>query len=84
MTVRLCCIWKSGVLESADRELWRSGKEKKIMVLQEWKQLLKNKILLIVLIAIIAIPTIYDTIFRVNVGSIWQNRGFTGSDCQLR
>ena len=44
------------------------------MILQEWKQLLKNKMLLIVLIAIIAIPTIYTTLF---LGSMWDPYGKT-------
>lgn len=33
------------------------------MLKQEWKKLLGNKIMLIVIVAIIAIPTIYTTLF---------------------
>ncbi|MCH1983503.1 YhgE/Pip domain-containing protein [Ruminococcus sp. OA3] len=42
------------------------------MIKREWKKLLHNKILLIVLIAIIAIPTIYTTLF---LGSMWDPYG---------
>ena len=42
------------------------------MIKQEWKQLLKNKMLMVVLIAIIAIPTIYTTLF---LGSMWDPYG---------
>lgn len=42
------------------------------MLLQEWKQLFKNKMLMIVLIAIVAIPTIYTTLF---LGSMWDPYG---------
>ena len=38
------------------------------MLKQEWKKLLGNKIMLIVIVAIIAIPTIYTTLF---LGSMW-------------
>lgn len=42
------------------------------MVRQEWKSLFKNKILLLVVAAIIAIPTIYTTLF---LGSMWDPYG---------
>lgn len=42
------------------------------MIRREWQKLLKNKILLIVMIAIIAIPTIYTTLF---LGSMWDPYG---------
>lgn len=42
------------------------------MIRQEWKRLLHNKILLIVLAAILAIPTIYTTLF---LGSMWDPYG---------
>ena len=42
------------------------------MLIQEWKQLFKNKMLMIVLIAIVAIPTIYTTLF---LGSMWDPYG---------
>ncbi len=42
------------------------------MIKREWKKLLHNKILLVVLIAIIAIPTIYTTLF---LGSMWDPYG---------
>lgn len=42
------------------------------MVRQEWKNLFKNKILMLVIIAIIAIPTIYTTLF---LGSMWDPYG---------
>lgn len=42
------------------------------MIRQEWKKLLKNKILVVVLIAIIAIPAIYTTLF---LGSMWDPYG---------
>lgn len=42
------------------------------MIKAEWKKLLKNKTMLIVLIAIIAIPTIYTTLF---LGSMWDPYG---------
>ena len=38
------------------------------MIKQEWAYLRKNKILLLVFLAIIAIPTIYTTLF---LGSMW-------------
>ena len=38
------------------------------MLKQEWRKLFKNKILLIVTVAVIAIPTIYTTLF---LGSMW-------------
>ena len=42
------------------------------MLKQEWKKLLKNKVLIIVLIAIIAIPSIYTSLF---LGSMWDPYG---------
>ncbi len=42
------------------------------MVKQEWKSLLHNWVLVIVLIAILAIPTIYTTLF---LGSMWDPYG---------
>ncbi len=42
------------------------------MIKGEWKKLLKNKTLLVVLVAIIAIPTIYTTLF---LGSMWDPYG---------
>ncbi len=42
------------------------------MIKQEWKHLLRNPILLIVLVAIIFIPTIYTTLF---LGSMWDPYG---------
>lgn len=42
------------------------------MLRQEWKNLFKNKILLIVTAAVIAIPTIYTTLF---LGSMWDPYG---------
>lgn len=42
------------------------------MLKREWKSLFSNKILLVVLIAIIAIPTIYTTLF---LGSMWDPYG---------
>ncbi|MDF2803252.1 MAG: smc 3 [Anaerocolumna sp.] len=42
------------------------------MIKGEWKRLLKNKTLLVVLVAIIAIPTIYTTLF---LGSMWDPYG---------
>ena len=42
------------------------------MLKQEWKKLLGNKIMLIVIVAIIAIPTIYTTLF---LGSMWDPYG---------
>lgn len=42
------------------------------MLIQEWKQLFRNKMLMIVLIAIVAIPTIYTTLF---LGSMWDPYG---------
>lgn len=42
------------------------------MIKNEWQNLLHNKILLIVLIAIVAIPTIYTTLF---LGSMWDPYG---------
>ena len=42
------------------------------MLRQEWRKLFKNKILLIVTVAVIAIPTIYTTLF---LGSMWDPYG---------
>lgn len=42
------------------------------MIKGEWKKLLKNKTMLVVLVAIIAIPTIYTTLF---LGSMWDPYG---------
>lgn len=42
------------------------------MIRREWQKLLKNKILLLVMVAIIAIPTIYTTLF---LGSMWDPYG---------
>ena len=42
------------------------------MLRQEWHSLFKNKILLIVTVAVIAIPTIYTTLF---LGSMWDPYG---------
>ena len=42
------------------------------MLVQEWKSLLKNRMLLIVLAGIIAIPAIYTTLF---LGSMWDPYG---------
>lgn len=38
------------------------------MLKNEWKKLLSNKLMLVVVVAIIAIPTIYTTLF---LGSMW-------------
>ena len=45
------------------------------MLRHEWKALLKNRILLIVTIAVIVIPTIYTTLF---LGSMWDPYGNLG------
>ena len=42
------------------------------MLRKEWKSLFKNKLLLVVVIAVIAIPTIYNTLF---LGSMWDPYG---------
>lgn len=42
------------------------------MLRQEWNRLFKNKILLIVIVAVITIPTIYTTLF---LGSMWDPYG---------
>ena len=42
------------------------------MLKKEWKNLLKNKFLIVALIAIIAIPTIYSTLF---LSSMWDPYG---------
>lgn len=44
------------------------------MVRQEWKKLFHNKILLLVVIAVIVIPSIYTTLF---LGSMWDPYGKT-------
>lgn len=44
------------------------------MIRQEWKALSKNWILMIVMVAIVAIPTIYTTLF---LGSMWDPYGKT-------
>lgn len=46
------------------------------MIKGEWKKLLKNKTLVVVLIAIIAIPAIYTTLF---LGSMWDPYGKLGN-----
>ena len=43
-----------------------------IMLKKEWKALLSNKMLLLVIVAVIAIPTIYTTLF---LGSMWDPYG---------
>ena len=42
------------------------------MLKNEWKKLLSNKLMLVVVVAIIAIPTIYTTLF---LGSMWDPYG---------
>ena len=42
------------------------------MLKNEWKHLVKNKLMLIVVIAVITIPTIYTTLF---LGSMWDPYG---------
>ncbi|WP_159334047.1 hypothetical protein, partial [Klebsiella pneumoniae] len=42
------------------------------MLKKEWKDLFKNKFLIVALIAIIAIPTIYSTLF---LSSMWDPYG---------
>ncbi|MFQ7289339.1 MAG: hypothetical protein ACLRPV_10880 [Lacrimispora saccharolytica] len=43
------------------------------MLKLEWKKLLSNKLMLVVIVAIIAIPTIYTTLFSgIHVGPLWQ------------
>ena len=42
------------------------------MLKLEWKKLLSNKLMLVVIVAIIAIPTIYTTLF---LGSMWDPYG---------
>lgn len=44
------------------------------MLKQEWKKLLGNKMMMVVIVAIIAIPTIYTTLF---LGSMWDPYGNT-------
>ena len=47
------------------------------MLRREWKKLLSNKMMLIVVLAIIAIPTIYTTLF---LGSMWDPYGKVNED----
>ena len=43
------------------------------MLKLEWKKLLSNKLMLVVIVAIIAIPTIYTTLFSgIHVGPLRQ------------
>ncbi len=42
------------------------------MIKDEWKNLFKNKLMIVVLIAIILIPSIYTTFF---LGSMWDPYG---------
>ena len=42
------------------------------MLKREWKKLLNNKLMLLVVVAVIAIPTIYTTLF---LGSMWDPYG---------
>ena len=42
------------------------------MLKREWKKLLNNKLMLLVVVAVIAIPTIYTTLF---LGSMWDQIG---------
>ena len=42
------------------------------MLKLEWKKLLSNNLMLVVIVAIIAIPTIYTTLF---LGSMWDPYG---------
>ena len=42
------------------------------MLKKEWKSLLHNKLLLVVVVAVIVIPTIYTTLF---LGSMWDPYG---------
>ena len=49
-----------------------TARKEKAMLVQEWKSLLKNRMLLIVLAGIIAIPAIYTTLF---LGSMWDPYG---------
>ena len=44
------------------------------MLKNEWKKLLSNKLMLVVVVAIIAIPTIYTTLF---LGSMWDPYGLS-------
>lgn len=53
-------------------ELMLQKERRKKMLRQEWHSLFKNKILLIVTVAVIAIPTIYTTLF---LGSMWDPYG---------
>ena len=46
------------------------------MLKKEWKNLFKNKFLIVALIAIITIPTIYTTLF---LGSMWDPYGNSGA-----
>ena len=42
------------------------------MLKNEWKKLLSNRLMLVVVLAVIAIPTIYTTLF---LGSMWDPYG---------
>ena len=42
------------------------------MLKGEWKKLLSNRLMLVVVLAVIAIPTIYTTLF---LGSMWDLYG---------
>lgn len=42
------------------------------MLLREWKQIFKNPMLIVVLIAVVVIPSIYTTLF---LGSMWDPYG---------
>ena len=43
------------------------------MLKNEWKHLVKNKLMLVVVIAVITIPTIYThAVPRLHVGSLWK------------
>ena len=42
------------------------------MLRKEWKGLVRNKLLLVVVVAIVLIPTIYTTLF---LGSMWDPYG---------
>ena len=50
----------------------RRQKGDRRMLKLEWKKLLSNKLMLVVIVAIIAIPTIYTTLF---LGSMWDPYG---------
>lgn len=50
----------------------KKERRQETMLRQEWHRLFKNKILLIVIVAVITIPTIYTTLF---LGSMWDPYG---------